>query len=126
MPLGGRRNRLGSLHGPRNEANINGTHPALVASLHTNSDVQLPYRFAITSDTHATTECSEACAESTDVASVIDAVQRSQDAQVGYASDYSNKSAARSCNEARSAQKASSVWGRKSGTKALVASAKSS
>ena len=101
MPLGGRRNRLGSLHGPRNEANINGTHPALVASLHTNSDVQLPYRFAITSDTHATTECSEACAESTDVASVIDAVQRSQDAQVGYAADYQNKSAARSCNEAK-------------------------
>ena len=42
MPLGGRRNRLGCLHGLRNEENINGTHPALAACLQTNSDVQIP------------------------------------------------------------------------------------
>eukprot|EP00973_Karenia_brevis_P015120 2066497-Karenia_brevis.AAC.1 len=28
----GRRNDLGSLHGPMNEPNLNGTHPALLAN----------------------------------------------------------------------------------------------
>ena len=101
MALGGRRNRPGSLHGPRNEENVNATHPALAAFLQTNSDVQLPYRFAITAGTHAAEECQEACVEVGSTTAVIEAVQSSQDAQVGYACDYQNKRAARSCNEVK-------------------------
>ena len=52
LPVTGRRNKLGSFHGPRNEENQNGTHPALCAFLQTNTDLQLPYRFAITQETH--------------------------------------------------------------------------
>ena len=52
MPLGGRRNRLVCLHGPRNDENYNGSHPALTAYLQTNNDVQLPYRFGTTKATH--------------------------------------------------------------------------
>ena len=52
MPLGGRRNKLGSLHGPRNEESVNGAHPAMASFLETNSDMQIPYRFAISPETH--------------------------------------------------------------------------
>ena len=96
MQLGGRRNRMGSLHGPRNEENINGTHPALSALLQTNSDVQLPYRFAITPDTHADSYCSEMCFADANSNQVLQAFQCCQDAQIGYTCDYQNKRAARS------------------------------
>ena len=48
MANGGRRNKLGSLHGPINHEYLNGTHPAMLAAQRFNSDVQLPYRFPIT------------------------------------------------------------------------------
>lgn len=60
MPCGGRRGKLGSLHGPMNHDCINATHPALLAAQRFNSDVQLPYRFPITFETHC---CSEDCVE---------------------------------------------------------------
>ena len=101
MLLGGKRNKLGSLHGPRNEENVNGTHPAMAAFLQTNSDVQLPYRFALTAETHADAECQDSCVDSSSLATVIEAVQCSQDSQVGYTCDYQNKRAARSCNEVK-------------------------
>ena len=101
MPLGGKRNRLGSLHGPRNEESINATHPALSALLQTNSDVQLPYRFAITEETHCDELCAEMCTASTNTKEVLQAFQCCQDAQVGYTCDYQNKRSARSCNEVK-------------------------
>ena len=104
MPLGGRRNRLASLHGPRNEENVNGTHTVLAAGTGTNTDVQLPYRFPITPETHAAI-CDEDCVARANLADVIDIAQRSQDAQVGYACDYQNKRAARSCNEVKECAK---------------------
>ena len=100
MQCGGRRNRLGVLHGPRNEESLNGTHPALCAFLQTNSDVQLPFRFATTEVTHAA-KCSKDCAQAHTGRAVVEQVQASQDAQVGYACDYQNKRAARSCNEVK-------------------------
>ena len=92
---------MGSLHGPRNEENINGTHPVLLAFLQTNSDVQLPYRFAISPEVHADDCCSEACSESLNMKNILHASQCCQDAQIGYTCDYQNKRAARSCNETR-------------------------
>ena len=101
MPTGGRRNKLGSLHGPRNEANVNGTHPAMCALLQTNSDVQIPYRFTTTPDTHDDDVCKDMCVEDCNNKAVMEAVRCSQDAQVGYTCDYQNKRAARSCNQVK-------------------------
>ena len=53
MALSGRRSKLCSLHGPMNEEHLNGTHPAVLATLRCNSDVQLPYRLPLCSATHA-------------------------------------------------------------------------
>ena len=101
----GRRNKLGSLHGPRNEENQNGTHPAMSAFSQTNSDVQLPYRFAITEETHDDMVCPEKCSRKHTLKDVIETVQSIQDAQIGYQCDYQNKRAARSCNEVKECMK---------------------
>ena len=47
MPQSGRKNRIGSMHGPYDHEWLNPTHPALLAGLRCNSDVQLPYRLPI-------------------------------------------------------------------------------
>ena len=47
MPQSGRKNAIGALHGPYNYEWLNMTHPALLAGLRWNSDVQLPYRLPI-------------------------------------------------------------------------------
>ena len=73
---------MGSLHGPRNDENLNGTHPALSALLQTNSDVQLPYRFAITAQTHDDSVCTEGCAADDEANQILEAFQSSQDAQL--------------------------------------------
>ena len=101
LPCGGRRSKLGALHGPQNEENLNGTHPAMLAALQCNSDVQLPYRFGISEQTHCTTACTENCVDIASSKEVVEAAQNAQDAQAGYACDYQNKRAARSCNEVK-------------------------
>ena len=63
--------------------------------------MQLPYRFAVTQDTHDDQACKDPQCIAATVESVIDAFQTSQDAQVGYTCDYCNKRAARSCNEVK-------------------------
>ena len=60
MPQGGRRNEVGSLYGPRNDPNLNGTHPALCAACGFNTDVQLPYRLPIIPETHPA-DCPHNC-----------------------------------------------------------------
>ena len=44
LPASGRRKALCSLLGPRDDGYLNGTHPALLAFVRSNCDVQLPYR----------------------------------------------------------------------------------
>ena len=80
MAITGRRSKLGSLHGPMNHENINGSHPAMLAAQVTNSDVQLPYRFPICPETHLS--CEEACVEEADDVTIVQATQAGQDAQV--------------------------------------------
>jgi len=46
---------------PCNEPNLNGTHPALLAALRCNSDVQPPYRFPLTPLTHSDVICKDEC-----------------------------------------------------------------
>jgi hypothetical protein len=101
MVLGGRRRKLGSFHGPQNEENLNDAHPAMCAALRTNSDVQLPYRFALDTYTHANGKCQENCVSKASFEEVLEACQNAQDAQAGYACDYQNKRAAKSCNEVK-------------------------
>ena len=88
MASTGRTSKLCSLHGPMNEENLNGTHPALLATLRCNSDVQLPYRLPLCTATHA---CDKDCLEGLDEDAMVEAAQQSQDAQAGYACDYCNK-----------------------------------
>jgi hypothetical protein len=101
MSLGGRRSTLGYLRGPQNEENLNGTHPAMCAALRTNSDVQLPYRFALDTCAHADGECQENCVSKASFEEVLETYQNAQDAQAGCACDYQNKRAAKICNEAK-------------------------
>ena len=86
MPFSGKRNRLGSLHGPMNQESLNGTHGAMLAAHGFNSDVQLPYRFPITTEIH--TFCSENCVDLASTHAIVEAAQLCQDAQAGYACDY--------------------------------------
>ena len=82
-----------------NEANTNGTHPAMLASQQCNSDVQLPYRLPLTAEPHSVL-CprGQECLEKYDMAAVVKATQVAQDAQVGYACDYQNKRQPLACN----------------------------
>ena len=66
MALTGRRSKLGALHGPMNQEWLNATHPAMLAFQRDNSDVQLPYRFPMTADTHDDSLCSESCLTNVD------------------------------------------------------------
>eukprot|EP00971_Amphidinium_carterae_P230829 4580643-Amphidinium_carterae.1 len=61
MPTSGKRNAIGMLWGPVNDPNLNGTHPALLAALRCNSDVQLPYRFPVQKGTHCDHLCEDNC-----------------------------------------------------------------
>ena len=102
MACSGRRNKLGSLHGPQNEESLNGTHLVLLAALQCNSDVQLPYRLPICEATHDdVNRCSDDCYSSSTTKDIVEAAQAAQDAQAGYACDYQNKRGARSCNEVK-------------------------
>ena len=100
MALSGRRSKLGSLHGPMNQESLNGTHPAMLAVHQFNSDVQLPYRFPVTQETHSQA-CDDNCFEHTDESVIIQAAQAAQDAQARYACDYSNKRQPMAFNEVK-------------------------
>ena len=104
MPSSGRKNLIGGLHGPMNEPNLNGTHPAMLATQQCNSDVQLPYRLPITKETHSS-KCplGDQCLQTYDVGAVVKACQLAQDAQAGYACDYQNKRQPCGMNEVREA-----------------------
>jgi len=87
MPLSGRKNRLGALHGPCGNEWLNGCAPAMLAGLRgANCDVQVPYRLPYACDTcgHQTTAKERRL--------IALAAQRAQDAQTGYCADYCSKS----------------------------------
>jgi hypothetical protein len=112
MALTGRRSKLGSLHGPMNQESVNGTHPAMLAAHQFNSDVQLPYRFPITEETHSPA-CDGRCYDGADEAVIVQAAQASQDAQAGYACDYSNKRQPMAFNEVKECCKGHARLGEK-------------
>ena len=91
MPITGKRSMLGSIWGPVNDPNLNGTHPALLAALRCNSDVQIPFRFPVTSLTHSDQECPDDCPKGCRIRDIIKEAQTTQAAQAGYACDYQNK-----------------------------------
>ena len=87
MPLSGRKNRLGALHGPCGNEWLNGCAPAMLAGLRgANCDVQVPYRLPYACDTcgHQVTAKERRL--------IALAAQRAQDAQTGYCADYCSKS----------------------------------
>ena len=79
---------LGAMHGPMNHPSVNGTHPAMLACHRCNSDVQLPYRFPIISETHGCDD--EACLINNETAR-IHAAQVAKYAQAGSACDCCTK-----------------------------------
>ena len=92
MPVKGKRSALGRLWGPCNDPNLNGNHPALLAALRCNGDVQVPYRFPITEDLHAACgRCDQDCPAQNSLREMTQQAQVNQAAQAGYACDYSNK-----------------------------------
>ncbi|CAJ1385553.1 unnamed protein product, partial [Effrenium voratum] len=87
LPVKGKRSALGLQWGPVNDANLNGNHPALLAALRCNGDLQLPYRFPVTKETHDGELCQEeACVGDGDVKLLV-----REAAQAGYGCDYMNK-----------------------------------
>lgn len=102
LAITGRRNQLGTLLGARNDEWLNGSHPAMLAALRCNSDVQVPYRFAITESIHKDINgCDGDCIDEANLDETVDAIQASQDAQIGYCCDYANKRGPVACNECR-------------------------
>ena len=99
MPASGRKNCICTLQGPRDEAYLNGTHPAILAFGRCNSDVQLPYRLPYACDV---------CASPTDsreLQEIVTAAQRAQDAQTGYCCDYCAKTQPMAFAELKELQK---------------------
>ncbi|CAE7250581.1 pfh1, partial [Symbiodinium natans] len=106
LPVKGKRSALGALWGPVNDPNLNGTHPALLAALRCNSDVQVPYRFPILAELHEDDLCQEDCAAGADPRQVVKQAQQNQAAQAGYGCDYMNKRLAIAVQETKEWQKA--------------------
>ena len=79
LPVKGKRSSLGLQWGPVNDANLNGNHPALLAALRCNGDLQVPYRFPVTKETHDGELCQEeACVGDGDVKLLVREAQRTQ------------------------------------------------
>ena len=96
----GRKNRLCSLQGPYGHEYLNGCHPALLGGIRGgNIDVQIPYRLP-----YACKNCGKELNASQKHA-VVAAVQRAQDAQTGYCSDYCAKNQPMAFHEIREFQK---------------------
>lgn len=91
MPHKGKRSMLGLPWGPCNDANLNGNHPAMLAALRCNGDVQVPYRFPITPETHSDHACRHECGSATPLRALVRDAQITQAAQAGYQCDYQNK-----------------------------------
>ena len=104
LPSSGKRNQMGSMYGPRVDAYVNGGHPAMLGVQECNSDVQLPYRFPVTAETHCVA-CPHDCIHTTDESKLIEAAQVAQDAQAGYACDYCTKRQPCAFNEAKECSK---------------------
>ncbi|CAK9075903.1 unnamed protein product [Durusdinium trenchii] len=90
MPCKSKRSMVGMPWGPCNDPNLNGNHPALLAALRCNGDVQLPFRFPITPITH-NTSCDQQCDQKMPIWTLVREAQINQSAQVGYQCDYANK-----------------------------------
>ena len=101
LPVKGARNAIGSIKGMRNDDNLNGSAPALLVALRCNSDVSVPYRIPVTTETHCDHLCERSdCCDVKD-ADIVYAAQVAQDSQCGYACDYANKRGPIAVNEAK-------------------------
>ena len=80
MALTGRKSKLGAFHGLMNQESQNATHPAMLVLHRCNSDVQFPYRFPVTAETHDDDLFGESCVSRVDPNVILQAAQNSQDA----------------------------------------------
>jgi hypothetical protein len=90
--ISGRRCMLGAIACGRDNEWLNGTHPVLLANLHCNSDVLVPYRLPLMPETHSKEMCDiEGCIETQSQADIMFALEQSQRDQIGYITDYVTK-----------------------------------
>ena len=80
MPRKSKRSMVGMPWGPCNDPNLNGNHPALLAALRCNGDVQLPFRFPITPITR-NTSCDQQCDQKMPIWTLVREAQINQSAQ---------------------------------------------
>ena len=100
MASQGRKNRIGSLHGPYGNEWLNCCHPAMLAALRgVNVDVQLPYRLPFDCNHCGSSVSRQQRRE------IVRAVQRAQDAQTGYCADYCAKNQPMAFHEIKEFQK---------------------
>ena len=99
MPHKGKKSMSGLLFGPCNDGSLNATHPAMLAGIRCNSDVQLPFRFPLSPHTHCCDLCGHECEVKVPIWQLAHDAQRTQCAQCGYACDYMNKRGHLAVNE---------------------------
>lgn len=83
-----------------NHDSSNGMFPAVLAAQRCNSDVQLPYRFPIVAESHRCSCGNEKSLEAND-ALVVECAQFAQDAQAGYACNYTTERQPMAFNEVK-------------------------
>ena len=101
LPWKGKRNVLGTIEPSRSSGSLNGYIRALLVGSGDNNDVKNPIRIAITAHTHEKS-CLENCVTTSSRKDMIEAMEASQAAQVGYHCDYCCKRhpcGVRECNE---------------------------
>ena len=81
---------VGYIEPSRNSGSVNGTMPTAAVGSGDNGDIKVPYRLPILEATCDST-CTGDCHKMVAIEAMIDAVDSSQAAQVGYHCDYGNK-----------------------------------
>ena len=90
VAVSGRQNAVGSIEPRRSTGSVNGAIPTIAVGSGDNCDIKVPYRLPITAKTHESI-CPLLCYECASTDAIIDSVDASQSAQIGYHCDYCNK-----------------------------------
>ena len=104
MPSSGRRDRTGLIQAKGNDGWLNPSAAGLMAAAgNFNTDVQIPSRLLILSNSHCGTLCDEKCGRQAgdSLVNIFDVAARAQAAQAGYACDYQCKRLARGFHEVK-------------------------
>lgn len=110
LSTSGRKSYLGDLATKQNDDYLNPTSGALLVATSIlgsvcNSDVQPPYKLPICELTHGNTKCKKKCLVQATNVKLAKAMQQSQNARIGYTTDYQCKRNCSSFHELREIEK---------------------